>query len=32
MVSAEKLKKEFNDFETGKYHELSADEVDRLIE
>lgn len=32
MVSAEKLKKEFNDFETGKYNELSADELDRLIE
>ena len=32
MVSAEKLKKEFNNFETGKYNELSADELDRLIE
>ena len=32
MVSAEKLKKEFNNFETDKYNELSADELDRLIE
>ena len=32
MVSAEKLKKDFKEFETENYYKLSADELDRLIE